>query len=34
MRSIKLVTSVVADAVMRSKKAFEAELEEESEDKS
>ena len=34
MRSIKLVTSVVADAVMRIKKAFETDLGEEKEDKS
>lgn len=34
MRSIRLVTSVIADAVMRIKKAFETDLEEEREDKS
>jgi small subunit ribosomal protein S2 len=34
MRSIKLVTSIVADAVMRIKKAFETDLGEEREDKS
>jgi small subunit ribosomal protein S2 len=34
MRSIKLVTIVIADAIMRSKKAFEADLEEEREEES
>ncbi len=33
MRSIKLVTSVVCDAVMRSKKAFEADLDDETEER-
>ncbi|NLI97882.1 30S ribosomal protein S2 [bacterium] len=33
MRSIKLVTNVVCEAVMRSKKAFEADLDEDSEEK-
>ncbi len=33
MRSIKLVTSVIADGIMRSKKAFEADLDEDREDR-
>jgi small subunit ribosomal protein S2 len=33
MRSIKLVTNVVCEAVMRSKKAFEADLDEDSDEK-
>ncbi|MBD3286640.1 30S ribosomal protein S2, partial [candidate division WOR-3 bacterium] len=34
MRSIRLVTGVISDAVMRAKKAFDVDLEDESEDES